>query len=205
MDSLLKNDFTSFHQLPISVLNIRKDTHLPYFELEDVETVLTLFSIKDSGTAKYANPNNLVVTIIDYDTFLTNLSHRFKQGKSRCDAIVYTQNKSYFLLNELKNRKIVDENAFEEVLSKAISQMLKTLTLLKTVPSIDAFINTFTAKKCCYSNKQSNNPSPIIDAPNAFNRLNNLVPDGIEMEHSQINALGFQLFQYTGSQTIKLN
>lgn len=205
MDSLLKNDFTSFHQLPISILNIRQDTNLPYFELEDVDTVLTLSSIKDLGTAKYSNPNNLEVIIIDYDTFLTSLSHRFRQGKSRCDAIVYTQNKSYFLLNELKNRKIVDENAFEEVLSGAISQMLKTLTLIKSVPSIDTFINSFTQKRCCYCNKQSNNPSPSIDAPNAFNRLNNLVPDGIEMRHSEIDALGFQLFQHTGSQTIKLN
>lgn len=205
MDSLLKNDFTSFHLLPISILNIRQDTNLPYFELEDVNTVLTLSSTKDSGTAKYANLNNLEVTIIDYDTFLTNLSHRFRQGKSRCDAIVYTQNKSFFFLNELKNRKIDDENASEEVLSKAISQMIKTLKLIKTVPSIDAFINSFTEKRCCYSNKQSNNPSPIIDAPNAFNRLNNLVPDGIEMEHNEINTLGFQMFQYTGSQTIKLN
>ncbi|PJJ08164.1 hypothetical protein CLU83_1411 [Flavobacterium sp. 1] len=205
MDSLLKNDFTSFHQLPISILNIRQDTILPYFELEDIDTVLTLSSIKDSGTAKYTNPNNLEVIIIDYDTFLTSLSHRFRQGKSRCDAIVYTQNKSYFLLNELKNRKIVNENAFEEVLSGAISQMLKTLTLIKSVPSIDTFINPFTQKRCCYCNKQSINPSPIIDAPNAFNRLNNLAPDGIEMEHSEINALGFQLFQYTGAQTIKLN
>lgn len=205
MDSLLKNDFTSFHQLPISVLNIRQNTNLEYFELEDIDTVLTLSSIKDSGTAKYANPNNLEVTIIDYDTFLTSLSHRFRQGKSRCNAIVYTQNKSYFLLNELKNRKIVDENAFEDVLSGAISQMLKTLKLIKSVTSIDNFINSFTRKGCCYCNKQSNNPSPIIDAPKAFNRLNNLVPDGIEMEHSEINALGFKLFQYTSSQTIKLN
>ena len=205
MDSLLKNDFTSFHQLPISVLNIRQNTNLEYFELEDIDTVLTLSSIKDSGTAKYTNPNNLEVAIIDYDTFLTSLSHRFRQGKSRCDAIVYTQNKSYFLLNELKNRKIVDENAFEEVLSKAISQMLKTLTLIKSVPSIDIFINTFAKKRCCYNNKQSNSPSSSIDAPNAFNRLNNLVPDGIEMEHIEINTLGFQLFQYTGSQTIRLN
>lgn len=205
MDSLLKNDFTSFHLLPVSTLNIRQDTNLPYFELEDVNTVLTRFSEINSGTAKYSNPNNLEVTIIDYDTFLTSLSHRFIQGKSRCDAIIYTQNKSYFLLNELKNRKIVNENAFEEVLSGAISQMLKTLKLIKTVPSIDSFINYFTEKRCCYCNKQSNNPSPIIDAPNAFNRLNNLVHDGIEMEHSEINALGFQLFQYTGSQTIKLN
>ena len=143
MDSLLKNDFTSFHQLPISTLNIRQDTTLPYFELEDLNTVLTLSDIRNSGTAKYANPNNLNVLIIDYDTFLTSLSHRFIQGKSRCDAIVYTQNKSYFLLNELKNRKIANENGFEEVLSKAISQMLKTLKLIKTVPSIDAFINSF--------------------------------------------------------------
>lgn len=205
MDSLLKNDFTSFHKLPTSILNIRQDTVLPYFELEDIDTIITLSSIKDSGTAKYINANNLEVTIIDYDTFLTSLSHRFRQGKSRCDAIVYTKDKSYFLLNELKNRKIVDENALEEVLSKAISQMLKTLLLLKTVPAIESFINPFTQKRCCYCNKQSNNPSPIINAPNAFNRLNNLTPDGIEMEHSEINALGFQLFQYTGSQTIKLN
>lgn len=46
MDSLLKNNFTSFHQLPISNLNIRQDTILPYFELEDIDIVLTLSVLK---------------------------------------------------------------------------------------------------------------------------------------------------------------
>ncbi|MEP6804731.1 MAG: hypothetical protein ABI892_09435 [Flavobacterium sp.] len=108
-------------------------------------------------------------------------------------------------MNELKNRKIIDKNASQEVLSGAISQMLRTLNLIKTVPAIDTFVNLFAQERCCYCNKQSSNPSLIIDAPNAFNRLNNLIPDGIEMEHIEINNLGFQLFQYTGSQTIKLN
>lgn len=205
MDSLLKNDFTVFHKLPISNLNICQNTNSSYFELEDVDTVLTLSNTKDSGTAKYSNPNNLDMAIIDFDSFLTSLSHKFRQGKSRCDAIVYSQNKSYFFLNELKNRKIEDENAFSEVLSKAISQMLKTLYLINTVPSIITFIESFTEKRCCYCNKQSNYPSPIINATIAFNRLNNFMPDGIELEHLEMNVLGFKLFQYTGLQTIKIN
>ncbi|MBS7231202.1 hypothetical protein KHA90_09200 [Flavobacterium psychroterrae] len=85
MDSLLKNDFTSFHQLPLSNLNIRQDTILPYFELEDIDTVLTLSSIKDSGTAKYTNPNNLEVAIIDYDTFLT--SYHIDLSKVKVDVM----------------------------------------------------------------------------------------------------------------------
>jgi hypothetical protein len=205
MDSLLKNDFTSFHQLPISILNIRKDTNLTYFELEDINTILTLSPIKDSGTAKYSNPNGFEIAIIDYDTFLSKLPQSFQDNKERCDAIVYTQNKSSFFLNELKNRQIEKNKKAKKVLKKAISQMIETLVLIKSVPSIDNFIKPFTKKRCCYCNKQSKNPSITIDTPNAFNRLNNLAPDGIEMEHSEINALGFQLFQYTGSQTIKLN
>jgi hypothetical protein len=205
MDSLLKNNFTSFHQLPISTLNIRQNTSLTYFELEDINTVLTVLSTKDSGTAKYSNPNNLEVTIIDFDSFLSKLLQSFQENKERCDAIVYTQNKSYFFLNELKNREIENNKKAKKVLKKAISQIYETLKLIKSVPSIDTFINSFAEKRCCYSNKQSNNPFPIIYASNAFNRLNNLMPDGIEMEYSKINDLGFKLFQYTGSQTIKLN
>lgn len=204
MDSLLKNNFTSFYQLPISNLNIRQNTNSSYFELEDVDTVLTLSNIKNSGTAKYSNTNNLEVTIIDYDSFLSKLPQFFQDKKERCDAIVYTQNKSYFSLNELKDREIDINKKAKKVLKKAISQMLETLKLIKTVPSIDTFINSFNQKRCCYCNKQSNNPSPLIDAPNAFNRLNNLLPDGIEMEHNEINVLGFRLFQYTGLQIIKL-
>lgn len=205
MDNLLKNDFTSFHQLSISNLNIRQDTNLPYFELEDINTILTLSTIKDSGTAKYANPNNLEIVIIDYDSFLSKLLQSFQENKKRCDAIVYSQNKSFFFLNELKNREIENNKKAKKVLKKAIYQMLDTLKLIRETPSIDTFINSFTLKRCCYSNKQSNNPSSSIIAPNAFNRLNNLFPDGIELQHNEINDLGFQLFQYTGSQTIKLN
>jgi hypothetical protein len=205
MDSLLKNDFTSFHHLPISNLNIRQDINSAYFELEDINKILTLSTIKNSGTAKYANPNNLEIVIIDYDSFLSKLLNSFQENKERCDAIVYSHNKSYFFLNELKNREIENNKKAKKVLKKAISQMLETLKLIKGTPTINIFINSFTEKRCCYSNKQSNNPSSTINAPNAFNRLNNLFPDGIELQHNEINNLGFQLFQYTGSQTIKLN
>lgn len=199
MDNLLKNDFTVFNTLPVSTTNIRNDISLTYFEIEDVNRVVDIRVIPGSGTAKYSNPNGENVVIIDYDGFLTSLPHAFQQGKKRCDLIVYTLNDSHFILNELKTG-----NPNSGTLTKATVQMFSSLKEIIRVPTIAAFINNFTTKKCCYSNKQPAIPSVTISATLAFNRVNSIVTNGLKLSHPQIEALGFELFEYTGNQIISL-
>ena len=200
MDTLLKNEFTAFNALPLCHTNIRSNTTLNYFEIEDLNRVVQIRSIVGSGTGKYSNPNNKDVVIIDYDGFLTSLPHAFQQGKKRCDIIVYTSDNSHIILNELKTG-----NPNSNTLNKAILQMFSTLTEIVRVPVISAFINNFNVKKCCYSNKQSASPSPTIIATLAFNRINSLTINGLKLSHPQIEALGFELYEYTGNQVIDLS
>lgn len=200
MDSLLKNDFTAYNALTASTVNIRTDTSLTYFEIEDVARVVQVQGVTGFGTGKYRNPAGNDVAIIDYDGFLTSLPNAFQHGKKRCDVIVYTLNNSHIVLNELKNR-----NPHPNVLTKATSQLLSTLNEIIRVPTIHAFINNFTSKKCCYSNKQAISPSPIVSATSAFNRINTLVTNGLKLSHPQIEALGFELYEYSGNQVIDLS
>jgi len=107
METLLRNDFTVHYGLPISTTaNISISTTAQYFEIEDDENKETqLHFVAGSGMAAYRNKNSFTVTIINYDKFITGLPQAFQQGKERCDLIVHTTNLSYFLLNELKDRK----------------------------------------------------------------------------------------------------
>lgn len=199
MDTLLKNDFTAFNTLPSCTLNIRIDTTLQYFEVEDVNRVIDVRDIPGTGTGKYNNPTGLTVTIIDYDGFLTSLPAAFQHGKKRCDLIVYTSNNSHIILNELKTG-----NPNSQTLTKATLQMFSSLSEISGVPTILAFINNFRVKKCCYSNKQSSSPI-AISATTAFNRINTITTNGLQLSHSGIEALGFELFEYTGTQIIDLS
>jgi len=84
--------------------------------------------------------------------------------------------------------------------------MLATLIELKKVQVIFQFINGFASKKCCYCNKQPSSNSEIIKATlNAFNQLKFIAPDGLQLSHPQITALGFELFEYMGNQVMSLN
>lgn len=200
MENLLKIDFTAFNTLPASTKNIRTNTSLTYFEVEDIARIIQVQGTTGFGTGKYKNPAGNNVVIIDYDGFLTSLPNSFQHGKKRCDIIVYTLNNSHFILNELKNR-----NPKPGVLTKATTQLLSTLTEIIRVPTIQAFINNFTTKKCCYSNKQAISPSPNVNATTAFNRINTLVTNGLKIPHSQIEAFGFELYEYSGNQVIDLS
>ncbi|MEI6434794.1 MAG: hypothetical protein WCP32_08110 [Bacteroidota bacterium] len=200
MDNLLKIDLTAFNHLPPSVLNIRQDTKLPYFEIEDNNRNLVICSAAGCGTARYNNPKCFDTVIIDYDGFLTSLPHDFQQGKKRCDSIVYTQNCAYFLLNELKDRI-----PKPSVLAVAITQLLATLREIKKVPNINTFIGSFTIKRCLYCNKQVSSPSPTITATIAFNRIGTLAQNGFKLSNSDIASLGFELFEYMGNHIIQLN
>jgi len=200
METLLKNDFTAYYGLATSTIaNIAITTKARYFEIEDdakKETQLHL--IVGKGMAIYRNDNNYTVVIINYDKFISGLSHAFQQGKERCDLIVYTTNRSHFLLNELKNR-----NPHLKVRTKSISQLLSSLTLIMNVPNIKAFANTHTFRHCCFFNKQSMAPTSII-ATTAFNRLSTVTVGGLRMSNIAIEALGFEFWEYSGTQVYNL-
>jgi hypothetical protein len=200
METLLRNDFTAHYGLPISATaNISISTTAQYFEIEDDEHKETqLHLIAGSGMAAYRNTNGYTTTIINYDKFITGLSHAFQQGKERCDLIVHTTNLRYFLLNELKDRKPKNK-----VRTKSISQLLSSLTLIMNVPTIATFANTHTFRHCCFFNKQSMSP-PTITATTAFNRLGTLVTGGLRMSNPDIEAFGFEFWEYSGSQVYNL-
>lgn len=200
METLLRNDFTAHYGLPISATaNISISTTAQYFEIEDDEHKETqLHLIAGNGMAAYRNTNGYTTTIINYDKFLTGLPHAFQQGKERCDLIVHTTGLQHFLLNELKDRKPKNK-----VRTKSISQLLSSLTLIMNVPSIVAFANTHTFRHCCFFNKQSMSP-PTITATTAFNRLGTLTTGGLRMSNPDIEAFGFEFWEYTGNQVYNL-
>lgn len=200
METLLRNDFTAHYGLPISVTaNISITTTAQYFEIEDDEHKETQLHLAvGSGMATYRNIHSYTTVIINYDKFITGLPNIFQQGKERCDLIVHTTNQRYFLLNELKDRKPKNK-----VRTKSISQLLSSLTLITSVPAIRAFVNTHTFRHCCFFNKQSMSP-PTITATTAFGRLGALVTGGLRMPNPDIEALGFEFWEYSGNQVYNL-
>lgn len=212
MEALLRNDFTVQYGLPNSkIQNICVTTNLRYFEIEDDSNrEIQLHEIAGNGVAKYSNPNRYVINIINYDKFITSLSQKFQEKKGRCDLIVYTENKKYFLLNELTdtNPQYVypytnSQGSQIGKLAKAIGQFIESLKLLFDVDTIKIFVNQHEVRKCCFFNKQSNAPNPIT-ATTAFNRINTIPSNGFKMSNPDIESFGCDLYEYSGSQVFSI-
>lgn len=199
MENLLRVDFVNHHGLPACTFDYHQVDY-NFFEIDDINRQLQVRAGITNGMAKYQNPHAKQVAIIDYDGFLTSTPHAFHQGKKRCDVILHTTaDASHFLLNELKDR-----TPKTKVLTGATAQMLATLNELHTVPSIVNFIATFATKKCCYCNRQSTAPASIT-ATTAFNRVSTLAPQGFLLANTDIQNFGFELWEYSGNQTILLS
>jgi hypothetical protein len=201
MENLLKNDFTAHYGLPVStVTNISMQTNEPYFEIEDdADREILLHFTVGSGMAKYKNPHQYEMTIINYDKFITALPYSFHEGKKRCDVIVYTNtSQEYFLLSELKDRQ-----PDTKVRKKAKSQLLASITLLMAVSSIKSFAHTFAVKRCCFFNKQPIAP-PLLTATTAFGRIGTISRNGLQMPNPDIEAFGFEYYEYLGSHVCSL-
>lgn len=206
MENLLTNNFIAHFNLPPSVLNNWfVKTNSPYFEIEDTNTGdILLHTHRGTGMAKFSNRDNLNITVINYEKFITSIQDEpFKQGRKRCDIILSCTTNRYFILGELKNRKLENENSEKKVRKGAKKQLFSSLQTLMSVPHISAYINSKIEKRCCYFNRQ---PSPLINLTviNAFNRLSNIYPDGLKMSKPDIEALGFEFYEYTGTQTLTL-
>lgn len=200
METFLRNNYTAYFGEPVAnVVNISQQTNAVYFEIEDDQNrETTIHYLPNTGTAVYNNPRLLNVIVINYDKFVTSLSHNFQQGRKRCDLIVITaENKDYFLLNELK-----DANP-NSGLIKATSQLERSIQDIMAVPIINAYAATFTVKRCCFFNKRVVAP-PIINAVNAFGLVNAINLDGFQMVNLNIEQYGFKLWEYSGGQKFTL-
>lgn len=201
MEARLRNDFTSYYGLAVSVTpNISLATNAKYFEIEDdAHGETQLHFVAGNGMAIYRNPNSYNISIINYDKFVTGLPQAFQQGKKRCDLVVHSDNNEYFLLNELKDRN--PKGSFR---SKATTQLLVSLTLIMAVPTISAFANGHGVRQCCCFNKQSIAPA-IISATTAFNRVSTISTNGFKMSNPSIESFGFELYEYSGTQSYTMH
>lgn len=209
METFLKNDFTKHYGLlQTTIVNFSATTNVIYFELKDDSTVIHL--IINDGIAKYSNTNLKVITVINYELFFNSLSKAFIQGKEKCDLILFDNNQDNFILNELSDT--LPKYVFPYVNTqgiqpgkrqKAISQLVNSVALLMNVSSIALFARKHTNKRCCFFNKQSVAPSTIT-ATSAFGRFNKLIKNGLKMSNPDIEAFGFEFWEYSGDQVYQL-
>lgn len=199
MEVLLRDNFTAHYGLPVCTEpNLVIQTNERYFELEDiVATGIVLYTNIDAGTARFSNPNSLVVTIANYDRFMTSLPNHFQRGRDRCDIIVCDDARS-LILGELKDSLNIKNHR-----KKAKRQLLDSLTTLMAVPQFLALANNKIVRKCCYFNKRANSPS-IITATTAFNRPSTIFRGGFQMSHPAIEGHNFEFWEYLGEQTLIL-
>jgi hypothetical protein len=202
MHTLLTNEFISYYSLPTPLINNwYLNTNDTYFEIEDTnEGEIVKYTTRGLGMAKFTNNHALNFCILNYDKFITSIaSEPFKNGRKRCDLIIYSNSDRYFILGELKDR--IPKS---KVRSSAKKQLLSSLQTIKEVPEIDSFINSKTIKRCCYFNKQSNSPISLR-VTTAFNRLATIYPSGFKMSKPDLESLGFEFYEYTGEQTMVLS
>jgi hypothetical protein len=210
METLLRHNFTSHYLLPANAAaNLSIGTNAAYFELDDVNGETQLFTVVSNAPAVYHNNGIYDVVIINHDKFISTLPPVYQQKKKRCDLIVYTSLNQYFLLNELSdtasNYLDYPDQAGTRTGKKiqATKQLSESLDRLMNVPAIKTFINNFVIKRCCFFNKQPD--APLVNALQSFNRFNTLIKGGAKRANADIEAHGFELFDYLGRQSFDLN
>lgn len=176
-----------------------------YFEIEDtVAGEIVLHTTRGLGMGKFSNLDALNVTVFNYDKFITSIDDEpFKHGRKRCDILLDSNDDKYFILGEIKDKALLTDGKIKNVRSEAKKQLLSSLQTIFEVPEILTYINSKTTKRCCYFNKQSSSPV-TLNATTAFNRLLNFYPDGFQMSKPDIEAFGFDFYEYTGEQTMIL-
>ncbi|KAA6342940.1 hypothetical protein EZS27_009345 [termite gut metagenome] len=207
MKNLLENKFVSYYGLAASVtVNVVSTTDTTFDLIDDANLVCP----SGQGTAKYNNPSRKEVNVISYDNFITSLPHSFRERRERCDLIVYTSDSSHFILNELTETEpqYVSDHLTEGKpktgkKNKAISQLKQTLEDISAVPKINSFIIQCTTKHCCFFNKPPTSPTGI-NAPIAFSRLSSISPNGINIPNPDIEAYGFEFWEFYDNQTYLL-
>jgi hypothetical protein len=197
MKNLLEHDFVSHYGLAASVVvNVVSTTDTDFELIDDKKLVCP----SGQGTAKYNNPSRKEVNVINYENFINSLPNRFQNRRERCDLIVYTSDSSHFILNELTETQSQYASKKKD---KAISQLKQTLEVISAVPEINSFIKKCTTKHCCFFNKPPTSPKDI-NATDAFNRLSLISKNGINTPNPDIEAFGFEFWEFCDDQTYLL-
>lgn len=199
MEDLLRNDYTTHYGLPVCIEpNLVIQTNETYFEIEDTVTrEIALHTVMGSGMARFSNPNQLAITIANYDKFVTSLPNHFQNGRKRCDIIVCDDGRN-LIFGEIKDSPNIRQHRY-----KAKKQLYESLTTLLAVPQFLVLTNNKTVKRCCYFNKQTKSPA-IINATTAFNRLSVIFLDGFKMSHPAIEGHNFEFWEYLGGHILTL-
>ena len=196
MKNLLEKDFILHYGLTANITVNVVSTEEKQFDLKDDTTLVYPFG---AGIAKYENPTEKEVNILNYESFFKSLPQFFQQSRKNCDLIVYTTENHYFLLNELTDTK----TGKSKKQAKAIVQMTQVLNDLLSVLTISAHIKSYKDKRCCFFNKKPQAPKHI-NAITAFNRQTALTSNGFKMNCETINALGFEFWEFSGTQVCQL-
>ena len=206
MENLLMNNLVAHYNIPTpNTTNWFIETNETYFEIEDTNAgEIVLHTTRGFGMCKFSNRDVLDVTVVNYDKFITSIQdERFKNNRKRCDILLYTNSDRYLILGEIKDRILQNNKSESKVRSGAKKQLLSSLQTILIVPEINAYITRKAVKRCCYFNKQSTSPI-TLNATTAFNRLPSIYPEGFHMSKPDIEAFGFEFYEYTGEQTMIL-
>jgi len=199
MEDLFLTSFPQHYgQASPSLDGLLHETNASNFEIEDCQEHMNVHLQAGLGMARIENPDLLNLRIFNYEGYINRFSHQFQHGKKRCDFLLASDNDRYFVLGELKDR-----NPFDDVEQGARKQLLGSLLTILNVPEISAFIDTKPIRNCCYFNKQASAPQ-VINATDAFNRINELQHDGFEMKDHKFMQHGFGYYEFYGAQTMKL-
>lgn len=206
MSNIFYKEYIKHNSLSNCYKKCEKRNNYNYFELIDISKELNIRNSRVNGMAKYENSTSKKLIFFDYDKFLSSLPALISNGKRRCDAIIYTyEEKSYFILNELKDRDNSSSRKRKSIRYDAKDQLRQTLNELFSVPEIEEFINLFTHKICISSNAQPTPPNPLISSVIAsFNPLPSIAPDGINLPDTEMNSYGFNYWDLIGEQTFKI-
>lgn len=207
--NLLECNFITHYKLTTIVsVNVVSTTDTNFDLIDDAVLVYPA----GTGIAKYNNPNHKEINVINYESFINSLPRTFQHGREKCDLIIYTSDLSYFILSELTDTQpiYVPDFALKNGTfrtgkrNKAISQLKQTLKDISDVNEIDNFIKRHSTKHCCFFNKQALAPIGIT-AIIAFSRLSSITPNGYKMSNPEIESFGFELWEFSGSQTYLLS
>ena len=196
IEDLLTKDLIAHYQLPdtkITPLHLKNS----YFELDDIDGQGLTQVSTGTGSAKFSNPKQLEITVIDYERFIDAINDPiFQKDRGRCDLCCTADD--YCVLGEIKKRQQISTAR-----KKAKKQLLASLKTLNEVPQIATFMSSKREKCCCFFYKKPSDIAPL-SAVSAFNRVDTYT-DGSEGEAPHITALGFKFYEYKSDNVFTFN
>ena len=216
MIDLLKNDLPAYYGLHRTVINIPSEsTRNLCFDLVDGQDAMIV--AYRSGNVSFERSSSTVIQVINYETYLNSWAGTsFERGRLRCDFIIYdAENKGIFILNEQTSTTGSIRNFLKPIIDKKTknirfpggkyekveAQLTHTLCTLQAVPTIKAFVETFSRKVCLMSYillSPEEEKKDVSGAMRAFSIRYKQVEaretgeDGALLVNPSLNAKGFE-------------